>query len=117
MASAPHPDRLADVDAQQAGAMIDRGDATLIDVRELQEWSAGHAPEARHVPLAQLEAGAVSHGRPVIAVCRSGRRSAKAADILAAAGISVHNLAGGMQSWAEAGRPVVTDTGEPGTIA
>lgn len=117
MALAPHPERQADVDSRQAAAMLGRGEATLLDVREAHEWSAGHAPQAHHVPLAELTADAVSGGRPVIAVCRSGRRSSKAADILAAAGIPVHNLAGGMQSWAEAGLPVVTDTGEPGTVA
>lgn len=117
MAPAPHPDRLTDVDVQQAAAMLDHGDAILLDVREAQEWSAGHAPQAHHVPLGELSPHDVSNRGPIIAVCRSGNRSGKAADLLAAAGIPVHNLVGGMKSWAQAGRPVVTDTGEPGTVA
>jgi rhodanese-related sulfurtransferase len=117
MARTPHPDRLADVDPQQAVAMLERGEATLLDVREPQEWSAGHAPQAEHLPLGELDAGAIQPGGPVIAVCRSGNRSGKAADLLAAAGVPVHNLAGGMKGWVQAGYPVVTDAGKPGTVA
>src|SRR5688572_7277979 len=113
MAQTPHPDRLADVHPQQAAAMLERGEATLLDVREPQEWSAGHAPQAEHLPLGELDAGGIRPGRPVIAVCRSG----KAADLLAAAGVPVHNLAGGMKGWAQAGCPVVTDSGKPGIVA
>ena len=77
MAQTPHPDRLADVDPQQAAAMLEREEATLLDVREPQEWSAGHAPQAEHLPLGELDAGAIQPDRPVIAVCRSGNRSGK----------------------------------------
>ena len=50
-------------------------------------------------------------------VCRSGKRAAQAADRLAAAGVAVRNLDGGMQAWQDAGLPVRTDSGAPGTVA
>ena len=97
---------------------LHRQGAVLLDVREDQEWAAGHAPEAVHVRLADVH-GVVSRfaGRPVLAVCRSGSRSTKAAQRLAAAGIEVRNVAGGMASWAAAGLPVVRDDGSPGGVA
>ncbi|CAN5541913.1 hypothetical protein BH24ACT5_BH24ACT5_28510 [soil metagenome] len=90
----------------------------LLDVREGDEWAAGHAPEAVHVPLAQVgDAASRFDGQQVLAVCRSGGRSGKAAEALAAAGIDVRNVAGGMTAWAEAGLPVVRDDGSPGAVA
>jgi rhodanese-related sulfurtransferase len=109
--------RLPDLDPRGAVALLDRGRAVLVDVREPQEWAAGHAPQAQHRPLGGLDANALDPGLPVIAICRSGNRSGKAADLLAAAGVPVYNLAGGMKAWAQSGLPVVTDAGEPGTVA
>ena len=117
MTSTPRSDRLPDLDPEQAAALLDRGNAVLLDVREPAEWAAGHAPQAVHLPLAQVTPDAVPEGGTVVAVCRSGNRSGKAADLLAAAGIPVHNLAGGMGAWSRAGLPVVTDDGGPGEIA
>lgn len=111
------PGRLPDLDPGRAAELVERDGAVLLDVREPDEWAAGHAPGAHHVPLGRLSPAALPAGRPVVAVCRSGNRSAKAADTLAAAGIPVHNLAGGMKAWAGAGLPVVTDDGTPGTVA
>jgi rhodanese-related sulfurtransferase len=51
-----------------------------------------------------------------VAVCRSGRRSARAAALLAGTGREVANLAGGMRAWADAGLPVVAKGGRPGHI-
>ena len=110
-------DRLPDLDPGRAAELLERGEAVLLDVREPREWAAGHAPQAEHVPLGLLSLDAVPQDRPVIAICRSGNRSGKAADALAAAGVRVHNLAGGMKAWTRAGLPVVTDDGEPGTVA
>ena len=53
---------------------------------------------------------------PVVAVCRSGNRSGKAAELLARGGIDVVNMAGGMTAWAAAGLPVVAADGSPGEI-
>jgi rhodanese-related sulfurtransferase len=117
MTEAYPTDRRPDVDPARAAELLERGEALLIDVREPQEWATGHAPQAEHLPLGLLTPEAVPQDRPVIAICRSGNRSGKAADALAAAGVRVHNLAGGMKAWAHAGLPVVTDGGELGTVA
>lgn len=108
--------KIEDVSPEEAMALQDGG-AVLLDVRENDEWSAGHAPTAAHVPLADVE-GAVTRfeGQTVLAVCRSGGRSAKAAQTLAAGGIDVRNVAGGMSAWMACGLPVITDDGTAGTV-
>ena len=85
--------------------------AVLLDVREDDEWSAGHAPEARHVPMSQLTGRLeeVPAADPLYVICRSGARSARVVAFLAQQGRSVVNVAGGMQSWAAAGRPMVAE--------
>lgn len=101
----------------QAAAMVEQG-AILIDVREPHEWQAGHAPKARHIPLAQLHrrVNEIPPGRPIVTVCRSGARSARAAAFLAGQGRAVSNLAGGMYAWFRADLPVVAKGGRPGQI-
>lgn len=106
-----------DIAPTEAAARIDSGEALLLDVREADEWAAGHSPAATHMPLGQLDPAAVPRDRPVITICRSGGRSAKAAAALSAAGHQVSNLDGGMNAWAAAGLPVLTDDGSPGTVA
>jgi len=93
--------------------------AWLLDVREDDEWAAGHAPGARHVPLGELSARAaeVPQDQPVYVICRSGVRSGRAAQALAAAGWEAINVAGGMQDWAAAGRPMTTDSGAEPFVA
>ena len=102
---------------QEAAGLQDQG-AVLVDVREDDEWAVGHAPEAVHVPLAEVsDAASRFDGQQVLTVCRSGGRSAKAAELLAAAGIDVRNVAGGMTAWAELDLPVVRDDGSAGAVA
>ena len=109
--------KIDEVSPKDAAGLRERG-AVLLDVREPDEWAVGHAPDAVHVPLAQVEFSAPRFaGQQVLAVCRSGGRSAKAAETLARAGITVRNVAGGMSSWAKAGLPVVRDDGAPGVVA
>jgi rhodanese-related sulfurtransferase len=109
--------KVDEVSPQDAIGLHERG-ATLLDVREDDEWAAGHAPEAIHVPLARVgDAASRFAGQEVLTVCRSGGRSAKAAETLAQAGIRVHNVAGGMTSWAAAGLPIVRDDGAPAAVA
>jgi rhodanese-related sulfurtransferase len=97
------------------------GGAVLLDVRETQEWRAGHAPGALHIPLSALVAGArlpqEAQGRSLIVICRSGNRSRQAAELLAARGTDAVDVAGGMRDWLRAGLPVVDDRGGDGTIA
>jgi len=90
--------------------------AFLLDVREDDEWTAGHAPEAVHVRLGDLgsRAAELPRDREVYVICRSGSRSAYAAQALAGAGLHAVNVADGMTGWAVAGRPMISeDGGEP----
>lgn len=87
-----------------------RGRAHLVDVREASELAAtGHIPGAEHVPLGALDAHAVgwSTDRDIILVCRSGARSARAAEALLRRGFRrVMSMTGGMSAYTAAGLPV-----------
>jgi rhodanese-related sulfurtransferase len=93
--------------------------AFLLDVREDDEWTAGHAPEAVHVRLGELGArvGELPLDREVYVICRSGNRSAYAAQALAAGGVSTVNVADGMTGWAVAGRPMISEDGSEPHVA
>ena len=64
-----------DVDAPTADRLIAEG-ATVLDVREPYEWADAHIEGSVLIPLGRLQVGSVPSGRPVVVVCRSGRRSA-----------------------------------------
>lgn len=85
----------------------------LLDVREDDEWAAGHAPGALHIPLGQLggRAAEVPRDREVYVICRSGSRSAYAAQALGEGGWNAVNVADGMQGWKAAGRAMVSESG------
>ncbi|KPI02082.1 Rhodanese-like protein [Actinobacteria bacterium OK074] len=112
------PRRLTPVQASRRTA---DGRAVLLDVREIAEWEAGHAPDALHLPLSRLTAGAplppTAEGKPVVAICRSGKRSQRAAEILTGRGVEVTDVTGGMTAWARAGLPVAGPDGNNGVIA
>ena len=93
--------------------------AFLLDVREDDEWAAGHAPDAVHVRLGDLGArtGELPRDCEVYVICRSGARSAYAAQALAGAGWTAINVADGMTGWAVAGRPMVSETGAEPFVA
>jgi rhodanese-related sulfurtransferase len=90
---------------------LSRAGGLLVDVREQDEWDAGHAPDAVHLPLSQLESrfDELPNGEPLLIICHSGYRSLRATDALARAGFSARNVVGGMSAWARAGGPVVTE--------
>lgn len=110
------PAQIRQIDPVEAAHLVDTGEVLLLDVREDDEWTSGHAPQATHLPLGTLDPATVPRDRPVIAVCRSGNRSGKAAQALAAADHDVRNLSGGMLAWAHAGLPVVGPDGKPGEV-
>jgi rhodanese-related sulfurtransferase len=91
--------------------------ATLLDVREPDEWAAGHAPEAVHIPMSELAGrlGELPAEESVYVICRSGGRSARVTAFLNANGWDATNVDGGMQSWHAAGRPLACD--DPGAAA
>jgi len=92
--------------------------AVLLDVREDDEWAAGHASGAVHVPLNELPGrlGELPPGRDIAVICRVGSRSALAAAYLAQAGWPAVNVADGMFGWQAADRPMQSETGRPPTV-
>ena len=86
----------------------------VVDVREREEYVAGHVPGARLMPLSRLGALAaeVPGGQPVYVICASGNRSKAGAGLLAQRGIEAYSVAGGTGGWARTGRPIVTGTNE-----
>jgi rhodanese-related sulfurtransferase len=109
--------RVPSVGAQEAMELVKDG-ATLLDVREKNEWNAGHAPLAKHLPLSQIDQAPrrVPAGRTVVVVCRSGNRSRQATVALRQLGINALNLSGGMHSWASSGGSVVDRSNRPGRV-
>lgn len=86
-------------------------DAVLLDVREADEWAAGRAAGAVHLPMTELAGrlDEVPDGDPIYVICRSGGRSARVTAYLNAQGWDSVNVIGGMGSWASAGLPMVAD--------
>lgn len=88
----------------------------LLDVREAQEWTAGHAPGAVHLPMGELHPDRLPPATTLLVICRSGNRSGRVVDALVNAGYDALNVAGGMGAWQAAGFPVVRDDGQPGAV-
>ena len=111
-------DQVPTVDVAEAKALLADG-AILLDVRRDDEWQAGHAPGAQHIPLDQLpaRAGEVPADQQVVAVCRTGARSGRATAFLRRAGIDIVNLDGGMRAWSREGGDVVRVGGGRGHVA
>jgi rhodanese-related sulfurtransferase len=88
-------------------------DAVVLDVREQDEWDAGHAPAAVHIPLgdlpSRLDALPDTDAETLAVVCRSGGRSARAVAWLSQQGFDVANVEGGMKAWEVAGKQLVAD--------
>lgn len=97
-----------DIDATEARALLAAGDAVALDVREHYEWHTGRIAGALHIPLDEL--GRRLHelptGKRLVAVCRSGSRSAAVTDALRQRGYDVLNLAGGLLAWHRHGLPL-----------
>lgn len=99
------------IDVHQAQEMKNRG-VLLLDVREPGEYISGHAPGSVLIPVGQLDQRLKEiqafRDKPVAVICRSGRRSAVATDLLQKAGFSdARNVEGGMIAWEKAGLPIV----------
>jgi rhodanese-related sulfurtransferase len=105
------------IDVDEAAARLAAG-AALLDVREPDEWLAGHAGEAQHLPMGEIvdRLDDVPRDREVVVVCKSGGRSARVTEYLLGRGVTAVNLAGGMLAWQAAGLDIVTDDGAGGTV-
>jgi rhodanese-related sulfurtransferase len=95
----------------QIAAGSELADDVIIDVRELFEFVSGHAPNARHIPLAELEEQrfTLPMNRRLVAMSRTGERGADATIQLREMGFQAVNFDGGLEAWAASGFPVVTD--------
>jgi rhodanese-related sulfurtransferase len=93
---------------QQAEELIREGGAQLVDVREPYEHEAGRIAGSLHIELQRLpeEVAALDRDRPILFYCRSGSRSALAADAFAASGYDARNLDGGLEAWVGTGLPI-----------
>ena len=108
---------MPEVSAEEAHRLVQAG-AILLDVREADEWDAGHAPEATWIPLGEIETRAdeLPRDTQIVAICRSGARSQAVTAALVAAGYDAVNVGGGMREWAVEDYPVIASDGLPGTI-
>ena len=113
MAQPQEPFKRIDVD--EAKRLIDEGKVRVIDVREPDEWTSGHIPQATHIPLPQIvnnpeQSLKGDTEQPVVFVCAAGQRSAVASEVAAMLGYKeIYNLEGGTIAWIRSGKPV--DTG------
>jgi rhodanese-related sulfurtransferase len=100
-----------EIDSIPAGAIV-------LDVRENDEWAAGHIDGAVHVPMGEVpdRLAELPTDQPVAVLCRAGGRSARVTGYLVQAGIDARNINGGMQAWEAAGRPMVSESGGPPTV-
>lgn len=104
----------AAIDVDEAKRRLDAGEALLVDVREPDEWHAGHVAGATHIPLGTIasRAATLPTDYEILVICRTGNRSAMAQEQLERAGLTnVANVAGGVTAWAERGYPVITGEG------
>ncbi|HEY5265559.1 MAG TPA: rhodanese-like domain-containing protein [Acidimicrobiales bacterium] len=104
---------VSEVSVNEAIELLD-GDAVLLDVRQEDEWNAGHAPMASLIPLAELpdHLDELPRNRLIICACRSGGRSLRAATFLQENGFDVVNLTGGMMAWFAEDLPFESDSGD-----
>jgi rhodanese-related sulfurtransferase len=111
-----NPQTVPSVTVSDLAAELPAG--ALLDVREADEWDAGHAPNATHIPMSEL-AGRLDdlpQADSLYVICRSGGRSARVTAYLNANGWDAVNVDGGMQAWSAAGRPMVCADGRPEVI-
>ena len=102
----------SEIDVDVAARRLDDG-ARLLDVRQPAEFEEARIPGAVLIPLAELpdRLAELPEGEPVLVVCRSGARSARACEFLAEQGYDSTNVAGGVLAWMDAGRDVASGTG------
>jgi len=104
-----------EVSPAEATLLINREDAQILDVREIDEFATGHLPNAKNIPMSKLAERASDlekfKEKPIILCCASGMRSAKGCGELEKLGFTrVHNLGGGVDAWVGAGYPIKKGT-------
>jgi rhodanese-related sulfurtransferase len=102
-----------EITPQSAFEEISSGRAVGIDVRESQEWEAGHAENVIWNPMSTFDFDVLPTDKPLIFICRSGNRSGQVVNKVASQFENVLNMTGGMKAWNEAGLAMVSATGNP----
>ena len=107
-----------DIPSITVGDVDELTDPVLLDVRELDEYEAGHAPGVVFHPLATIPEAwpSLPSDRTILCICRVGGRSAQATAFLRDQGLDAINLEGGMQAWSAFGLDVVRDDGTHGAV-
>ena len=102
-----------DVSVAEAVDLIKNKNAVIIDVRTPEEFAESHLPEANNFPVDTLSQNIetikkLQRDKPLLVYCRSGKRSARAAEKLKNLGVnSLYNLKGGIKAWSDANNPLV----------
>jgi rhodanese-related sulfurtransferase len=93
-------------------------DAVLLDVREPDEWAAGHVEGAQHIPMNDIprRTDELDQAADIVVVCKVGGRSARVTAWLNQQGYQATNLDGGMLAWAAARRPMISETSAPPAV-
>ena len=100
------------IDVHEAKQMIEAGNVQVVDSREPHEHAEGHVPGSLNIPhMATLpRAKDLAKDKPILFICKSGARSAVAAEFAAAVGLTeLFNVEGGHDAWAKAGYPMATE--------
>ncbi len=106
---------VTDVSVAQAVDLINNKKALIIDVRTPEEFAESHLPEANNFPVDTLSQNIetikkLQRDKPLLVYCRSGKRSARAAEKLKNLGVnSLYNLKGGIKAWSDANNPLVKE--------
>ncbi|HEY8467345.1 MAG TPA: rhodanese-like domain-containing protein [Solirubrobacterales bacterium] len=95
-------------------ALLQSGEAVVIDIRRDYEYEAGHVPGSRHIEINDVSANAdsIPRDRTIVFYCRSGNRSGMPAEAFRQAGYEAYNMEGGLTAWVEAGLPLEPEGGE-----
>jgi rhodanese-related sulfurtransferase len=101
------------VTPQQALELVQSGAAYGIDVREIDEWDSGHFNLFTLNPLSIFDNNGLPTDKPIIFICRSGKRSDQACTLVEPRGLKVLNMEGGMLAWQSAGLPMSAKNGTP----
>ncbi|MFE6863579.1 rhodanese-like domain-containing protein [Nocardia sp. NPDC057668] len=101
----------AEFDAAEPWAATTPPPALLLDVREDDEWSLGHAPGAIHIPMVDVPArlDELDYDSEIYVICRQGGRSIQVVQYLTHIGFDATNVSGGMVAWQQTGRPLTGD--------
>jgi rhodanese-related sulfurtransferase len=118
-----HPHDIPTVAVESLPADPTAGGVVVLDVREDDEWAAGHIAGALHVPMGrvphqlQLDPGPLTPDASIVVVCKVGGRSAQVTAWLRHQGYDASNLDGGMLAWAAAHRPMQSADGSTARVA